>query len=90
MGSIIERPRKNGMSYQAMVKIPGAKAAVRTFLDRDDAQKFIDDVAAERARAEKTKDWAARWIRPLSPGEAADRNQELWANEWLKTTLNLY
>lgn len=90
-GSIIERQRKGGaISYQAMVKISGAKAAVRTFPDREQAQGFLDSVQAERAKTVKAKEYRERWFTPLSPGALADRNQELWANEWLKTTLTLY
>lgn len=88
-GSIIERARKDGtITYQAMVKIPGAKAAVRSFSDRDQASAFIEQV--QKSRAKVAKEWKERWVTPLSPGEQADRNQELWANEWLKTTLKLY
>lgn len=91
MGSIIERNRKDGkISYQAMVKIPGAKAAVRTFHDRASAQNFLDDVDSQRKKLEKKKEWKARWLTPKTPGETADLNQEAWANEWLKETLKKY
>jgi integrase len=88
-GSIIERPRKDGtITYQAMVKIPGAKAAVRSFSDPEQARAFIQEV--QKSRAKVATEWKERWLKPVSPGEQADRNQELWANEWLKTTLKLY
>jgi integrase len=89
MGTINKRPLRNGeFSYQAIVKIKGAKSAVRSFPDREQAQAFIDQVEASKAKV--AKEWEARWLRPLAPGEQEDRNQEMWANEWLKTTLKLY
>ena len=89
MGSIIERPRHDGtVSYQAMVKIPGAKAAVKSFPDRQQAQAFVDEIEKERETVAKTR--AARWIHPLSASETEKKNQEDWANEWLITTLKLY
>jgi integrase len=91
VGSIIERPRKDGgVSYQAMVKIPGAKAAVRTFGDRESAESFLAEVRAEREKSQEAKAYRERWITQMSPGERADLNQQNWANEWLRETLNLY
>lgn len=92
-GSIIERPRKDGgISYQAMVKIPGAKAAVGTYQDRAGAEAFLDSIQAEREKVAKIKRPRdrERWITPMSAGQQADINQEKWANEWLDATLNLY
>ena len=91
VGSIIERPRKNGeISYQAMVKIPGAKAAVETFRDREGAEEFLAKLQVEREAAARMKRHRERWITPIPPGQQADLNQEKWANEWLNETLNLY
>lgn len=89
MGSIIERSKKDGsITYQAMVKIPGAKAAVRSFAKRELAQAFIDEV--ESARGTVAASRAARWVVPLSVEDQEAKNQEDWSNEWLKTTLKLY
>ena len=91
IGSIIERKLVGGgVSYQAMVKIPGAKAAVKTFKDRAGAEDFLEKVRAEREKNVKAKEYRERWLTPLSPGKQADLNQEKWANEWLKETLKLY
>jgi len=92
IGSIIERPRKGGgVSYQAMVKIPGAKAAVRTCQDRASAEDFLESVRLEREKTAKAKQrYRETWLTPLSAGERAEINQAKWANEWLKETLKLY
>lgn len=91
IGSIIERARKDGgISFQAMVKIPGSKAAVRTFDDRESAEKFLEEVRIEREKTVKSKKYREHWLTPLTIGQQADANQEMWANEWLKETLNLY
>lgn len=91
VGSIIERKLvKGGVSYQAMVKIPGAKAAVQTFKDRAGAEEFIEKVRVERAKVAKAKQYREAWLTPLSSGQQADLNQEKWANQWLKETLRRY
>lgn len=89
MGSIIERPRKDGgISYQAMVKVPGAKAAVKTFTDSAKAQEFINTFQA--GRKEATLKRARRRKEAASPDEIATANQEEWMDEWLLTSLKLY
>jgi len=89
MGSIIERPLKNGgISYQAMVKVPGAKAAVKSFKERAPAQEFIDNFEAGRKDASLKR--AKRRKEAASPDEIANANQEEWADEWLFTTIKLY
>lgn len=93
IGSIIERPRKDGgISYQAMVRIPKAKAAVGTFQDRAGAEAFLESFQANRKKSTTTQSSSDRnrWITALSPGQQADINQEKWANEWLDATLKLY
>lgn len=90
-GSIIERPRKDGgISYQAMVKIPGSKAAVETFRDRDEAVKFLECIGEARDQAAKAKKRRAQNAKQAAPGQLAELNQEDWANEWLNETLNMY
>lgn len=57
MGSILERPRKDGtISYQAMIKIPGGKAIVKSFNDIDLASRFIDAVESERESLQKLRE----------------------------------
>lgn len=91
VGSIIERKLvRGGVSYQAMVKIPGRKAVVQTFKLREQAEEFLGKVQEERAKTAKAKAYRERWLTPMSPGEQADLNQEKWTNEWLKETLKLY
>ncbi len=88
MGSIIERPKKSGkITYQAMVKIRGRKAAVRSFADSAKAREFIESIESELKQAAKLPK-PPRVI--LSPDERAKRNAEAWAKEWLKTSLDLY
>lgn len=94
MGSIIERPLSNGeVSHQAMVKIPGSKAAVKTFKDRASAQEFIDEI--ERGLKIATlirhkRDKASIHNEGQSREEAANAREEQWRNKWLKETLKGY
>ena len=78
MGSIIERPRKDGtIRFQAMVKIPGGKAFVRTCDTRDAAQIYIDSIEDDRqifkeiARKKHEKDLAL--AATLTEGERRTR-----------------
>lgn len=89
MGSIIQRQRKDGtFTFQAMVKIPGAKAAVRSFEDRSLAQAFVEEVEKSRRAAEKAR--AARRIEFPTADERAKMNQDEWEQSWLKETLRAY
>lgn len=89
MGSIIERPLSDGsITYQAMVKIPGAKAAVKSFKDKTLAQNFVDDIENQRKAAMEKRTRRRKEAR--SPDEIAGANQELWEDQWLKTALKLY
>lgn len=97
MGSTIERTlRKDGVaygvSYQAMVKVPGAKAAVRTYRNRDEAQAFIEDFEnGRKVTAHLAKRAKARiQVEGLSHEEAAKAKQELWRDQWLKETLEKF
>ena len=89
MGSIIERKKKDGsVSYQAMVKIPGSKAAVRSYGDKESAEKFVASIEAQRQITKAKR--APKWVEYRTPDEVAKTNQQAWENEWLKTTLGLY
>jgi len=88
-GTIVERTRKNGgVAYQAQVKIPGGKAAVGTFDTRELAQAFIDDILNSRQAVAAMR--AAKRARPRTPEVIDEENQELYDEEWLRTTLKLY
>ena len=93
IGSIIERERKDGsISYQAMVKNPGSKAAVSTFNDREGAEKFLDAIRVQKEKNEKII-WQRQRFSPSpeqSPGELAEAAQKAWENEWLRDVLKLY
>lgn len=66
MGTILERPRKNGsICYQAMIKIPGGKAIVKSFDDIDLASRFIDAVESERESLQKLRE--SKTIKPSKP-----------------------
>jgi integrase len=88
MGSIITRERKNKPpGYQAMVKIRGSKAAVKTFDDHIDARAFIDDIEANLKEAAKLR----KLPRVIPTQDEKDKvNKAAWENEWLKATLKLY
>ena len=94
MGSIIERTKTNGeISYQAMVKVPGSKAAVKTFADRVSAQDFINDfecdlkianlLSQKRSKPRTNNNGQSR-------DEAAKAREEQWRNKWLKETMESY
>lgn len=89
MGSIIERTKKSGaVSYQAMVKIPGSRAAVKTFDEREMAQAFIDNIEGQRAlvaKARMVKSVTA--IEPADDVQRAKDAQRAWANSWLNECL---
>lgn len=88
-GTVVERPRKNGgIAYQAQVKVPGGKAAIGTFDTRELAQAFIDDILNSRKAAMAMR--AAKRARPRTPEVIDEENQELYDEEWLRTTLKLY
>lgn len=86
MGSIIERTKKSGaVSYQAMVKIPGSKAAVKTFDEREMAQAFIDNIERQRALVAKAR--MVKSVTAIEPEDEVQRAkdaQRAWANSWLK------
>ena len=90
MGSIIERTKKSGaVSYQAMVKIPGARAAVKTFDEREMAQAFINNIEAQRALVAKAR--MVKLVTAIEPEDEVLRAkdaQRAWANSWLKESLN--
>lgn len=91
MGSIIERARKDGTtSYQAMVKIPGGKAAVKSFDSQIMAQKFINAIELDRkAITTAAKKLAKKQKRaPLDLSEQEKIDQ--FKNAWLKNTLRLF
>lgn len=91
MGSIIERTKRDGSaSYQAMVKIPGAKAAVKTFDCREMAQAFVDKIEQQREMVAKAHAHRAlRTIDPTTEENRAKDAQKAWANSWLRDTMLL-
>lgn len=94
MGSIIERPLSSGgVSYQAMVKIPGSKAAVKTYRDRASAQAFIDEIEGDLKIASLLRQKRTRTrfrVEGLSREDAAKAREEKWREMWLKETLDSY
>jgi integrase len=90
MGTIIERPRKDGITYQAIIKIPGAKAIVKSFPAYEQAEAFMGSIEADRAKYSdlqqtRLQKEQAR-VASLSKGEVYD----VFLNEWLRETLKLY
>jgi len=90
-GSIIQRPRKGGgISHQAMLKIPGGKAVVKTFDDGGTAKQFLELVAAdiashrEAAAAKQRREMLAKAAR--SPQES----QQMLLDARLKDVLKGY
>lgn len=87
MGSIIQRQTRDGsVRYQAMVKIPGSKAAVKTFENPEKAQEFIDRTEQQRSLVASAK--ALRVVQPVSAEQRALDAQKAWSNSWLKESLN--
>ena len=94
MGSIIERTLSNGdVSYQGMVKIPGAKAAVKTYKDRNSAQTFIDSIERDLKIAKLVRLKRAE-TRVLTEGQSREdtnkAREEQWRDMWLNETLKGY
>ena len=91
MGSIIERKRTDAsISYQAMVKIPGGKAVVKTYGTREMAQAFIDSVEEDRAtfrdQARRKEELKRISLRDVPEVERTN----LFTDQWLKDVLKKY
>lgn len=90
MGTILERPRKNGsICYQAMIKIPGGKAIVKSFDDIDLASRFIDAVESERESLQKLRE--SKPIKPSKPESVpAHERVALMEGEKLSDAINTF
>lgn len=103
MGSIIERPRKDGtIAWQVLVRPSGGRPIIKTFEDREIAELFSKSVEQDLVASKLKMALAAR-VKPKQPKsfalkiEDADElsldpadAQRLLDNELLKETLNKY
>ncbi len=90
MGTIIERPRKDGITFQAIIKIPGAKAIVKSFPAYVEAKAFMDSIESDRQKFKEAQQKRLQKEQIRIQTMTSAEVHESFMNEWLRDTLKLY
>jgi integrase len=90
MGTIVERPRKSGITYQAIIKIPGSRAMVKSFPNRIQAQAFMASIESDRDRFEEIKRRRQLKEQTRLASLSKVEVQESFESESLRSILKLY